>query len=98
MRQQYELERSEFEGSSEKRASHILFEVGSTTPEDAAIELAAETKSRIDAGEDFSDLAMELSIDVVSAEEGGDIGFSDGTAFPVEVEEVLNLLELNEVS
>ena len=98
LRQQYELERSEFEGSSEKRASHILFEVGSTTPEDAAIELAADTKSRIDAGEDFSDLAMELSIDVVSAEEGGDIGFSDGTAFPVEIEEVLNLLELNEVS
>ena len=98
LRQQYELERAEFEGSSEKRASHILFEVGSTNSEDVAIELAADTKSRIDAGEEFSDLAMELSIDAVSAEEGGDIGFTDGTAFPVEIEEALNLLELNEVS
>ena len=98
LRQQYELERLEFEGSSEKRASHILFEVGSTNSEDVAIELAADTKSRIDAGEEFSDLAMELSIDAVSAEEGGDIGFTDGTAFPVEIEEALNLLELNEVS
>ena len=98
LRQQYELEREEFEGSSEKRASHILFEVGSTNSEDVAIELAADTKSRIDAGEEFSDLAMELSIDAVSAEEGGDIGFTDGTAFPVEIEEALNLLELNEVS
>ena len=98
LRQQYELERLEFEGSSEKRASHILFEVGSTNAEDVAIELAADTKSRIDAGEEFSDLAMELSIDAVSAEEGGDIGFTDGTAFPVEIEEALNLLELNEVS
>ena len=98
LRQQYELERLEFEGSSEKRASHILFEVGSTNSEDVAIELATDTKSRIDAGEEFSDLAMELSIDAVSAEEGGDIGFSDGTAFPVEIEEALNLLELNEVS
>ena len=98
LRQQYELERLEFEGSSEKRASHILFEVGNTNSEDAAIELAADTKSRIDAGEEFSDLAMELSIDAVSAEEGGDIGFTDGTAFPVEIEEALNLLELNEVS
>ncbi|MFL2846700.1 MAG: peptidylprolyl isomerase, partial [Pseudohongiellaceae bacterium] len=97
LRQQYELERLEFEGSSEKRASHILFEVGSTNSEDVAIELAADTKSRIDAGEEFSDLAMELSIDAVSAEEGGDIGFTDGTAFPVEIEEALNLLELNEV-
>ena len=98
LRQQYELERLEFEGSSEKRASHILFEIGSTNSEDVAIELAADTKSRIDAGEEFSDLAMELSIDAVSAEEGGDIGFTDGTAFPVEIEEALNLLELNEVS
>ena len=98
LRQQYELERSEFEGSSEKRASHILFEVGNANSEDVAIELAADTKSRIDAGEEFSDLAMELSIDAVSAEEGGDIGFTDGTAFPVEIEEALNLLELNEVS
>ncbi len=98
LRQQYELERLEFEGSSEKRASHILFEVGSTNSEDVAIELAADTKSRIDAGEEFSDLAMELSIDTVSADEGGDIGFTDGTAFPVEIEEALNLLELNEVS
>ena len=98
LRQQYELERLEFEGSSEKRASHILFEVGSANSEDVAIELAADTKSRIDAGEEFSDLAMELSIDTVSAEEGGDIGFTDGTAFPVEIEEALNLLELNEVS
>ena len=98
LRQQYELERLEFEGSSEKRASHILFEVGSANSEDVAIELAADTKSRIDAGEEFSDLAMELSIDAVSAEEGGDIGFTDGTAFPVEIEEALNLLELNEVS
>ena len=98
LRQQYELERLEFEGSSEKRASHILFEVGNTNSEDVAIELAADTKSRIDAGEEFSELAMELSIDAVSAEEGGDIGFTDGTAFPVEIEEALNLLELNEVS
>ena len=98
LRQQYELERSEFEGSSEKRASHILFEVGNTNSEDVAIELAADTKSRIDAGEEFSELAMELSIDAVSAEEGGDIGFTDGTAFPAEIEEALNLLELNEVS
>ena len=98
LRQQYELERLEFEGSSEKRASHILFEVGSANSEALAIKLAADTKSRIDAGEEFSDLAMELSIDAVSAEEGGDIGFTDGTAFPVEIEEALNLLELNEVS
>ena len=95
---QYDLEREEFEGSSEKRASHILFEISPEVPVEAALELAQNAKTRIDGGEEFSDLALELSIDTVSAEEGGDIGFSDGTAFPVEIEEALNLLTLNEVS
>ena len=95
---QYDLEREEFEGSSEKRASHILFEISPEVSVEAALELAQNAKTRIDGGEEFSDLALELSIDTVSAEEGGDIGFSDGTAFPVEIEEALNLLTLNEVS
>ena len=67
---QYNLEKDEFEGSSEKRASHILFEVGPDISQELAIELAENTKARINAGEDFSDLASELSIDTVSAEEG----------------------------
>ena len=95
---QYDLEREEFEGSSEKRASHILFEISPNMPEDTAIQLAQSVKDRIDGGEDFSDLALELSIDTVSAEQGGDIGYSDGSAFPAEIEGVLNLLVLNEVS
>ena len=95
---QYDIEREEFEGSSEKRASHILFEISPEVPVEAALELAQNAKTRIDGGEEFSDLALELSIDTVSAEEGGDIGFSDGTAFPVEIEEALNLLTLNEIS
>ena len=95
---QYDIEREEFEGSSEKRASHILFEISPEVSVEAALELAQNAKTRIDGGEEFSDLALELSIDTVSAEEGGDIGFSDGTAFPVEIEEALNLLTLNEIS
>ena len=95
---QYNVEREEFEGSSEKRASHILFEINPDVPVEAAVELAERAKTRIDDGEEFSDLALELSIDTVSAEEGGDIGYSDGTAFPAEIEEALNLLTLNEIS
>lgn len=95
---QYEEERSAFEGSSEKRASHILFEVGAGMTEDQALAAATAAKQRLDAGEDFAALALEQSSDVVSAEEGGDIGYTDGTAFPPELEEALILLSLNEVS
>ena len=37
----------EFEGSSEKRASHILFEVSSDVSQEVAIELAENTKAEL---------------------------------------------------
>ncbi len=95
---QYETERSAFEGSAEKRASHILFEVGGDLSDEQALEMAVTAKQRIDAGEEFGAVAFDMSTDTVSAEEGGDIGYTDGTAFPVALEEALEALSLNEVS
>ena len=96
--EQYEAERSSFEGSAEKRASHILFEVGASFSEEQAMEAAVAAQGRIVAGEDFALLALELSSDIVSAEEGGDIGYTNGTAFPESIEEVLEVLQLEEIS
>lgn len=95
---QYDTEKSAFEGSAEKRASHILFEVGGDLSEAQALEMATTAKQRIDAGEDFAAVALDMSTDTASAEEGGDIGYTDGSAFPVAIEEVLETLALNEVS
>ncbi|MFT7470758.1 MAG: peptidyl-prolyl cis-trans isomerase D [Kiritimatiellia bacterium] len=95
---QYETERSAFEGSAEKRASHILFEVGGDISDEQALEMAATAKQRIDAGEEFGAVALDMSTDTASAEEGGDIGYTDGTAFPVALEEALETLSVNEVS
>ena len=98
LRAQYESEREVYEGSSEKRAAHILFEVGADRGEDDALALAGAARQRIVDGEDFGALALEFSSDVVSAEEGGDIGYTDGSAFPLEIEEILESLTLNELS
>ena len=98
IRDRYESEREAYEGSSEKRAAHILFEVGADRGEDDALTLAGAARQRIVDGEDFGALALEFSSDVVSAEEGGDIGYTDGSAFPLEIEEVLESLTLNELS
>ena len=95
---QYETERSAFEGSAEKRASHILFEVGSDLSEDQAMEMATTAKQLIDAGEKFETVALEMSTDIVSAEEGGDIGYTDGSSFPVAIEEALEVLSIDQVS
>ena len=95
---QYEIERSSFEGSAEKRASHILFETGSTLSVDQAMEAATAAIERLNLGESFESLALELSSDQVSAEEGGDIGFSDGSAFPSEIEEALEGLVVGDTA
>jgi peptidyl-prolyl cis-trans isomerase D len=94
----YEEDRSAFEGSAEKRAAHILFEINGDLTEAEALELAANASVRLANGEEFRALALELSSDTASAEEGGDIGFTDGSAFPPELEEALDELALNEVS
>lgn len=98
IRAQYEAQRADFEGSSEKRASHILFEVGDSMDEAAAMELAATARQRLLDGEDFGAVALEMSSDTVSAEESGDIGYTDGSAFPQPIEAVLETLALNEIS
>jgi peptidyl-prolyl cis-trans isomerase D len=95
---QYEIERSSFEGSAEKRASHILLETGSTLSVDQAMEAATAAIERLNLGESFESLALELSSDQVSAEEGGDIGFSDGSAFPSEIEEALEGLAVGDTA
>jgi peptidyl-prolyl cis-trans isomerase D len=94
----YEEERASFEGASEKRAAHILFEVGPSMSEAQALEAASSAYERIQAGEDFAALAAELSSDTGSAQQGGDIGYTDGSAFPDAIEEALEVLTLNEVS
>ena len=95
---QYEAQRADYEGSSEKRASHILFELSSDLSEEAAVQLAFETRQRLLGGEDFATLALELSSDTISAGEGGDIGYTDGTAFPETLEVALEALSLDEIS
>ena len=94
---QYERERGEYQGAAEKRASHILFETFGMTQAEATA-AAEAAKQRLDDGEDFAALALELSSDTISARAGGDIGYTDGTAFPPEVEQALNELSLGEIS
>lgn len=97
VRARYETERSEAVSSVERRASHILFDLGSDD-EATVIGRAADVRARIEAGEDFGELAREFSVDDVSAEGDGDIGYTDGSVFPAEMEDALAALEVGEVS
>ncbi len=66
--------------------------------EEEARKKAEEIKARLEAGEDFAELAREFSDDPVSAENGGDLGwFGRGVMVP-EFEEVAFSLEPGEIS
>ena len=74
-----------------RNAAHILLE-------DPSVELLAELSNRLAGGEDFAELAAEYSVDFVSANSGGQLGFTDGSAFPEAFEKALTELAVGEVS
>ena len=51
---------------------------------------------RLSRGDAFADVAAELSDDLGSAGLGGELGFTDGTAFPEEMEAAIAMLALRE--
>ncbi len=66
--------------------------------EEEALKLAREIKARLEAGEDFAQLAKEYSDDPGSADQGGDLGwFGRGVMVP-EFEEAAFSLEPGEIS
>ena len=90
--EQYEAVKEEYEVAEQSRVSHILL-IQEDDESDATYgQRVAETAERIARGEDFADLAAELSDDVGSASLGGELGFTDGSAFPNEMETAIAAL------
>ena len=71
------------------RARHILV----TNAEDAAL-----AKERLDAGEDFAELAAEMSLDTGTKEKGGDLGWFPRGVMTSAFEEAAFALELGQIS
>lgn len=72
---------------SEVCASHIL--TLTSADADAVLE-------RLEAGEEFADLAIELSIDTVSAGQGGSLGCADPAGYPFEFAQATRTAEIGE--
>jgi peptidyl-prolyl cis-trans isomerase D len=69
----YEEQKDTFLSPEEVQAAHILFEVGDDAS--AAKAKAEAAHARLVKGEDFAAVAKELSEDLGSAADGGDLGF-----------------------
>jgi peptidyl-prolyl cis-trans isomerase D len=84
--------------TSRRRAAHILLDPADGVSDEQQREKLVAIATRITAGESFDDLAREYSDDLGSRDTGGDLGYTDGSAFPEEFEDVLANLEIAEVS
>lgn len=77
----YAQNRERYAAPEQRRARHILFAASSETQYAAALKSAQDVLVRLRKGEDFAKLATELSQDAGSAAEGGDLGWSERSAF-----------------
>jgi peptidyl-prolyl cis-trans isomerase D len=91
--QSYYQERASDLAREERKAAHILIEDGADA--EAAMQAIQE---RLGAGESFSDLAEEYSTDIISAEQGGDLGYAGRGVYDPAFEDALFALEDGGVS
>ncbi|MDH5509555.1 MAG: SurA N-terminal domain-containing protein [Nitrospinota bacterium] len=77
MRDYYDKHKAEFETSEAVEASHILAKVEMGAPEEAdkaAREKIEKALARVVAGEDFAEVARQMSEDAANASKGGELG------------------------
>ena len=90
----YEEEKYRFQSEEQRKARHILFANG----DDAELEVRAQaTLVRIEAGEDFLKLADELSDDVGTNNQGGDLGWLGKGALEGPFEDALFAMEVGDI-
>lgn len=95
--QLYQQETDALAAQQERRAAHILITEEARSRNESE-QLIIELQNKINAGEDFAELAKRYSEDPGSAENGGDLGFVEKGAFVAEFEQALFSLNEGEVS
>lgn len=94
----YEAEKKVAESNAERKASHILLHLDdSRTMEDATKQLL-EVRQRVLDGENFAEIAEEISDDGGTAVNGGDLGFAGRGYYVAEFEQTLFSMEVGEIS
>lgn len=84
--------------AEQRRAAHILIETSDDVSDEQALAKAEEAITRINAGETFAQVATELSDDIGSAQQGGDLGFAAPGVYESEFEDALYALKQDQVS
>ncbi|REJ71894.1 MAG: molecular chaperone SurA [Proteobacteria bacterium] len=77
---------------------HILVKPNEVLDDDAAREFIASLKQRIESGEDFAELAKEHSDDIGSAQEGGELGWTNPGQMVAEFETAMAGAEIGVIT
>lgn len=91
IRAQYEQEISNFVSDETFVIAHILFE-------DSASAGIAEVQAKLESGEDFAALASQYSDDIITSEDGGELGVLVAGVYPSNFEDAVYALEQGQVS
>jgi len=83
--------------AEQRRVSHILLSVTDPKDDAAAKAKAEDILKRAKAGEDFAKLAKESSEDKASAQQGGDLGWSDRKAWVAAFADAAFSMQANEI-
>ena len=92
MRDQFESVKDEYEVAEQARVSHILLIQADDESDANFAGRLVQVSDRLSSGDEFADVAAELSDDLGSASLGGELGFTDGTAFPDAMEDAIAAL------
>ncbi len=87
-----------YEESAQIRIAHIMIEKNNYESRDIAYDAINNVNSLLLTGEDFSKLASQYSEDIVTKEDGGDLEYFQQDVFPIEFEDAIENLALNETS
>jgi len=89
---------SRYEESAQIRIAHIMIDKTNYESKDLAYDAIYNVNNLIIAGENFSELASLYSEDIVTKENGGDLDYFEKDIFPIEFEDAIANLSLNDTS
>ena len=98
LEEQFKSVRDEYTVAEQTLIAHILLIQGDDETVETYTQRIDDVASRVAAGENFAELAAEVSDDIGSAALGGELGFTDGTVFPEPMEEAISTLGVGDVS
>ena len=98
VQREYDAYIEDFDFSIRRSASHLMIKINEEVSEAKAVSMANDLKKKISSGEDFEVLVAEYSEDEGTKNFEGNLGVSDGSAFPKEFEIALLDLKVGEIS